>query len=87
MSLIKDLFHVLFGFRKFIMGIIGLTILIVSNLIVLTLFLKTLLTGDQFISFAIESCKVVGIIVAAFMAINMLAKVVEGTKQWLKTKK
>jgi len=87
MNLINDLFHILVGFRKFIMGVIGLAILIVADLIILILFLKGLISGDKFIDFSIESGKVVGIIVSAFMACNILAKTVGVTKEWLIKKK
>jgi len=62
---------VLTGQRKFWMGIIGISILFIMNVTVLVLFLHAFLSSDHFTSIFIETGKVVGIIVSAFMATNI----------------
>jgi uncharacterized membrane protein required for colicin V production len=69
------------GYRKFLMGLIGLIILITMLIVVLVLFLYSLISGDRFIDFVIEIGKVVGIIVSAFMAVNMATHVVQAIEK------
>ena len=75
------------GYRKFFLGIIGLTILVVANLTVLTLLLYGVVTSERFIDFAIESGKVVGIIVSAFMACNIGTHIIYAVKERVNGKK
>jgi len=69
------------GYRKFLLGIVGLTILVVTNIVILGLLLGNVVSSDRFIDFAIESAKVVGIIVGAFMATNVGTHIIHAIKE------
>lgn len=86
MSLVKNILHLLNGFRKFLLGIIALSILIGANVIYLIIFIQGKLTGDQLIEAGVKSFETIGIIVAAFMTANLLAKTVGAVQLWLKKK-
>jgi hypothetical protein len=75
------------GHRKFWMGIIGISILFTMNVTVLMLFLYSLLSSDHFTSIFIETGKVVGIIVASFMACNTGEHIINTIKEGIKQRR
>lgn len=72
------------GYRKFLLGVIGLAILVASDLVLLWLLLSSIISGEQFVEFCIEVCKVIGIIVSAFMAANIGKHIVDAVKEKVK---
>lgn len=72
MQLIKDFIAFLTGFRKFLMGILFMTVTLV-------LLIFGLVTGSEFISTNRD-------VVVAFMATNICAKMINTTKDWIKKK-
>jgi len=77
----------LYGFRKFIMGIIALSILIIANTIYLTIYLKGLLSGENLTSLGVATIEAIGVIIIAYMSTNMLTKIAGETGKWIRQKR